>query len=161
MVSLLTCGVTCHCRMASLLQVCTDFYHVVHSHGFAALADAAIPLLRMQPLPTVPTKKSPLKQKLAQLKTDVEGLRSLPGPTSKKLGWKFWDLLVRDPQGFCAQYKQDTIKEAVKRVGGKVSGTKAELVVRLVQALGLKQPAAAPARLLAVVQEQRLRSQAT
>lgn len=148
------------CVCVCVVQVCTDFYIAVQDHALPQLADIAAALQANEALPAAPathSRSSPQALGQAQPLQQVTHLRSLPGPSSKKLTWRFLDQLVRESKGRMSGYKLDTIKEAVKLIRCKVTGSKAELVVRLMQALGLQQPAAAPAKLLVALQEQRLR----
>jgi hypothetical protein len=144
-----------------LRQVCIDLYHVVHEHALPKLADTAVTLQKKLTLPagsTVPHRSSNWRRRQALLRKQLEQLRALPGKSAQGLTWRFWNQLASDSQGLFAARKQTEMMEGVKVVTGRVTGTKAELVVRLFGVLGLKAPAAAPAKLLAALQEQRLRT---
>lgn len=73
----------------------------------------------------------------------------LPGP----LGWEAWDAVVQEP----ASLKLDQLKEAARVLGTTISGTKPQLVVRLLERLGLDAPRALPARLHLALQEEKRR----
>jgi hypothetical protein len=73
----------------------------------------------------------------------------LPGP----LGWEAWDAVVQEP----ASLKLDQLKEAARVLGTTISGTKPQLIVRLLERLGLDAPRALPARLHLALQEEKRR----
>jgi HPt (histidine-containing phosphotransfer) domain-containing protein len=70
-------------------------------------------------------------------------------------GWKFWDSVLHNPTAL----KLPQLKEAARALGVQVTGSKPELVVRLLGAFGLPAPvpAAVPARLMRTLQLERTR----
>jgi hypothetical protein len=73
----------------------------------------------------------------------------LPGT----LDWEVWDTVIQEP----ACLKLDQLKEAARVLGTTISGTKPQLIVRLLQRLGLDAPCALPARLHLALQEEKQR----
>lgn len=63
----------------------------------------------------------------------------LPG----SLTWDDWDEVLRNPNGCLVL----TLKKAARTLKAPVTGAKAELVLRVFEALGMKEPVGAPARL--------------
>jgi hypothetical protein len=78
------------------------------------------------------------------------GLRYLP--TADGWSWQQWADLLSDP----LSYKLPDLKEAAKQLHMIRSGTKAELVLRLLGAFGLKAPSKAPPRVLRAIALERI-----
>ncbi|KAF6261940.1 hypothetical protein COO60DRAFT_699338 [Scenedesmus sp. NREL 46B-D3] len=123
-------------ELAQASLVCWDFYHAAHQ-GFQALAQAT-DSLQQHPPPQC------LESKL------LHGLAALPGPAALG-GWAFWDSVVQQP----ASLKLTQLKDAARQLGVMVTGTKAELMLRLLGGFGLAAPSRAPARLLRALQLER------
>jgi HPt (histidine-containing phosphotransfer) domain-containing protein len=70
-------------------------------------------------------------------------------------GWKFWDSVLHNPTSL----KLPQLKDAARALGLKVTGSKPELMVRLLHAFWLSAPApaAVPARLMRVLALERTR----
>jgi hypothetical protein len=117
-----------------LLQVSWDFHNAA-KHGFTLL-----------------------QQQIEQLSfqdsyhsyTLVYGLKGLPAADG--WSWQQWADLLSDP----LPYKLNELKEAAKQLHVSRSGTKAELVVRLLGAFGLKAPSNAPPQLLRALALERM-----
>jgi hypothetical protein len=79
----------------------------------------------------------------------------LPTTYTGPQGWKFWDGVLHNPTSL----KLPQLKEAARALGVQVTGSKPELVVRLLGAFGLSAPvpAAVPARLMRILQLERTR----
>ncbi len=74
----------------------------------------------------------------------------LPG----SLTWDDWDKVLRNPNGCLVP----TLKEAARTLKAPVTGAKAELVLRVFEALGMKEPVGAPARLWIACQVDKARA---
>ncbi|GBF96946.1 hypothetical protein Rsub_09026 [Raphidocelis subcapitata] len=122
-------------QLANASMVCWDWYHAA-KQAFADLADA-------------------IDQRLEQVPATREQLRWGGGPSAaaawagvpRALGWGVWDALVAAP----AELKLPQLKEAAKALGEATTGTKPQLILRLLGALGLAGSTPMPARVLRAV----------
>ncbi|GBF96939.1 hypothetical protein Rsub_09019 [Raphidocelis subcapitata] len=122
-------------QLASASMVCWDWYHAA-KESFADLADA-------------------IDQRLGQVAPANDRLwafdyRQAAAPWAcapAGLGWGFWDALVSAPAGL----KLAQLREAAYAVGVGASGTKPQLILRFLGALGLAAPTPVPACVLRAV----------
>ena len=76
------------------------------------------------------------------------------GPPTSALTELEWDVIVRDPCA-CRRFRLERLKAACKSMKCNISGTKPELVLRLLGDFGLTRPCRAPARLLYAMARER------
>ena len=88
---------------------------------------------------------------LPTLSAAIDGANS---PPDGALTEAEWDVLVRDPCA-CRRFRLDRLKAACKVMKCNISGTKPELVLRLLDKFGLSGPCRAPARLLYAMEVER------
>ncbi|GBF94251.1 hypothetical protein Rsub_06521 [Raphidocelis subcapitata] len=121
-------------QLAAASMVCWDWYHAARE-AFTKLADAIDQRLDQ----VVPTR-----EQFRRAGCEADPWASVPGA----LDWGVWDALVAAP----AELKLPQLKEAAKALRVPAGGTKAELIVRLLDELGLAGgPTPAPARVLRAV----------
>ncbi|GBF96945.1 hypothetical protein Rsub_09025 [Raphidocelis subcapitata] len=119
-------------QLANASMVCWDWYHAA-KEAFTDLADA------------IDQRLGQVAPSYAQLCQHDEGQAAAPwARIPAGLGWGFWDALVSAPAGL----KLTQLREAANAIGVGAGGTKPQLILRLLGALGLANPTPAPARLL-------------
>jgi hypothetical protein len=120
---------------AVLLQVSWDFYNAA-KHGFLQLQEQFEQL-----------QITPQSMHCWDLEAGLKGLPAANGWT-----WQQWSTFLSGP----LPYKLPELKAAAEQLRAAKSGTKAELVVRLLGGFGLKAPSKAPPKLLRVIALERI-----
>jgi hypothetical protein len=79
-----------------------------------------------------------LRLAVRQSMVDVGRIINMKNPIDAGMPWLTWDNILKNPTSF----KLDTLKQACRFLDIKVSGLKAELIVRILEAFKLKAPMA-------------------